>query len=92
MKLFRCTAKYGNVECLEYLCNISHEYYWHPKTTRCAALCGQITCLKYIFENNIIAWEDANLQNDFGKFPKESQEFINLVRDDWKFLGQNIKG
>jgi hypothetical protein len=89
-------ASTGQIECLKY----AHENGcpWHSYSAWNAAFyasenLGNIKCLEYIFENYDVSWEDANLEKDFEKFPKESQIFIDIVREEWKLgKGKNIKG
>ena len=86
----RAAASNGQLECLKYA--HLHGCPWDPRTTYTSAINGHIECLKYIFEYCDISWEDADLEKDFDQFPKESQKFIELVREEWKSPGVNIKG
>ena len=83
----------GHLECLKYA--HLHGYPWHPETTRVAARYGHLECLKYIFEKCNIQWEDTKLEENFQIFSKETQDFIEDVKEYWKTglnkAGRNVK-
>ncbi len=81
----------GDLECLKY----AHENGcpWHSKTTNSAALNENIECRKYIYEHcgDIVTWEESQLENNFERFSKECQNYINRVEEEWK-AGLNRPG
>ena len=93
-------AMNGHLECLRYAHENGCE--WDPDTTRIAAINGRLECLMYIYENygDVVTWENANLEDETGmisgSFSKEIRDFIDSVREDWKYglnrPGYNIKG
>ena len=90
----RVAASNGHLECLE--CAHLNGCPWDPETTRTAAKYGRLNCLEYIFEycGDVVTWENAGLMNT-DRFPKESKEFIEKVKEEWKrgdVRAKNIKG
>jgi hypothetical protein len=83
----------GHLECLQYA--HLHGCPWDPHTTYHAARNGYLGCLKYIFENCNIQWEDTKFEENTKYFSKETQDFIEHVKEDWKAglnrAGRNIK-
>ena len=86
-------AQNGHLECLQYA--HLHGCHWHPETTRVAARNGHLECLKYIFDNCNIQWQDTKLEENFEDFSKETQDFIEHVKEYWKAglnkPGRNVK-
>ena len=74
----------GYLECLRYAHKNGCE--WDPNTTWGVAYEGQLACLKYIYEHcgDVATWENSNLEYRFEEFPKEIQDYIDSVREDWK--------
>jgi len=84
----------GHLECLRYAhgsLGVSCE--WHPDTAFMAALNKRLACLMYIYEHcgDVVTWKNARLEKDFEEFPKEIQDYIDSVREDWK-CGLNRPG
>ena len=84
-------AQSGHLECLRYAHDsLGARCEWHPYTTWDAAEYGSLECLKYIYKHcgDVATWKTSNLEEELERCPKQIQDFINSVRENWK-LGLN---